>query len=119
MARHNREARGLDQRGRLWRIEYQPDWLSRLKISRRLPEGRRRSSLTLFRNPDRRAQGAPGRVVRTMIRSADGAVRLKVAVEDPDGIVEEVVVVTRPGRDGPRGELVKFVLESRLPPPRG
>jgi len=119
MARHNREARGLDQRGRLWRIDYQPDWLSRFKISRRLPDGRRRSSLTLFRNPDRRARAAPGRVVRTVIRSADGGIRVKIAVEDPDRIVEEVIVCTRPGRDAPRGEVVKFVLESRLPPPRG
>lgn len=119
MTRHNRDARGLDQRGRLWKIEYQPDWLSRLKVSRRLPDGRRRSSLTLFRNPDRRAQASPGRVVRTAVRSADGAVRFRVAVEDPDRIIEEVIVVTRPGRDGPRGEVVKFSLESRLPPPRG
>ncbi|MFO7586749.1 MAG: hypothetical protein R6X22_01625 [Gemmatimonadota bacterium] len=118
MARHNREARGLDQKGRLWRIEYQPDWLSRMKVSRRLPGGRRRSSQTLFRNPDRRAQASPGSVVRTAIRSADGALLFRVAVEDPDRVVEEVIVVTRPAKDGPRGELVRFCLESRLPPPR-
>ena len=43
MARHNREARGVDQRGELWIIGYQPDWLSRVKISRKLPRGRRRA----------------------------------------------------------------------------
>jgi len=118
MARHNREARGIDQTGNLWRIGYQPDWLSRIKISRQLLAGRRRSSLTLFRNPARRAVAAPGRVVRTEIRSADGNTRVRIAVEDPDRIVEEIVVVTRPAKDGPRGELVKFAIEARLPPPR-
>jgi hypothetical protein len=118
MARHNREARGIDQTGSLWRIGYQPDWLSRIKISRQLRDGRRRSSLTLFRNPARRAGAAPGRVVRTEVRSADGSSRFRIAVEDPDQIVEEIIVVTRPGKDGPRGELVKFAIESRLPPPR-
>ncbi len=118
MARHNREARGLDQRGRLWTIGYQPDWLSRMKISRRSPDRTRRSSLTVFRNPERRAQASPGRVVRTEVRSADGLTRFRVSVEDPDGIIEELVVVTRPGKDGPRGEIVKFALEARLPPRR-
>ena len=118
MARHNREARGIDQTGNLWRIGYQPDWLSRIKISRQLLDGRRRSSQTLFRNPARRAGAAPGRVVRTELRSVDGKIRFRIAVEDPDQIVEEIIVVTRPGRDGPRGELVKFAIESRLPPPR-
>ena len=118
MARHNREARGTDQRGRLWRIGYHPDWLSRIKISRQLPDGRRRSSHTLFRNPARRAAATPGRVVRTDIRAADGDTRFRISVEDPDQVIEQVVVYTRPGRDGPRGELVKFVIDSRLPPPR-
>ena len=93
MARHNREVRGIDQTGSLWRIGYQPDWLSRIKISRQLLDGRRRSSLTLFRNPARRAGAAPGRVVRTEVRSADGNTRFRIAVEDPDQIVEEVIVV--------------------------
>ena len=118
MARHNREARGIDQTGNLWRIGYQPDWLSRIKISRQLLDGRRRSSQTLFRNPARRAGAAPGQVVRTEFRSVDGNIRFRISVEDPDQIVEEIIVVTRPGKDGPRGELVKFAIESRLPPPR-
>jgi hypothetical protein len=48
----------------------------------------------------------------------DGNTGFRIAVEDPDQIVEEIIVVTRPGKDGPRGELVKFAIESRLPPPR-
>lgn len=117
MARHNREARGIDQHGTLWNISYQPDWLSRVKISRKLPGHRRRSSLTLFRNPARRAEATPGRLVRTGVQAVDGSAGFRVAVEDPDDIVEQVIVVTRQKRSR-RGELVRFVLEARMPPPR-
>lgn len=116
MARHNRETRATDQHGLLWNISYQPDWLSRVKISRLLPGGRRRSSLTLFRNPQRRAEAEPGRVVRTDIRAVDGSARFRIAVEDPDGIVDSVQVVTNRKR-GRRTEKVKFRLEARMPPP--
>lgn len=112
VARHNRETRAIDQKGVLWNIGYQPDWLSRVKISRFLPGGRRRSSLTLFRNPQRRAEAPPGRLVRTDIRAVDGSMRFRVAVEDPDDVIESVTVVTRKRRNG---EAVKFVLEARLP----
>jgi hypothetical protein len=118
MARHNREARGVDQLGTLWRISYQPDWLSRVKISRQLPGDRRRSMVTLFRNPARRAEAEPGRVVRTGISAVDGTTDFRISVEDPEGIVESVVVVTRKKR-GRKNEVLKYVLESRLPPARG
>lgn len=117
MARHNREARGTDQRGVLWNIGYQPDWLSRVKVSRPLPAGRRRSSLTIFRNPKRRAEAPPGKVVRTDIRALDGTAQFRVSIEDPEGIVDSIVVVARQRR-GKRWEKVKFILEARLPPPR-
>jgi hypothetical protein len=117
MARHNREARGVDQLGTLWRISFQPDWLSRLKISRQLPGDRRRSMVTLFRNPARRAEASPGRVVRTGVAAVDGSADFWVSVEDPEGVVESVVVVTRTKR-GRKNEVIKYVLESRLPPPR-
>lgn len=117
MARHNREARGVDQLGTLWRISYQPDWLSRVKISRQLPGDRRRSMVTLFRNPARRAEASPGRVVRTGVAAVDGSTGFRISVEDPDGVIESVVVITRRKR-GRRTEVVKHVLESRLPPPR-
>lgn len=117
MSRHNREARGTDQHGVLWNIGYQPDWLSRVKISRPLPAGRRRSSLTIFRNPNRRAETTPGRVVRTDIRAVDDSVRFRVSIEDPDQIVESIIVVTRQRR-GRRSEKVSFVLDAKLPPPR-
>ena len=118
MARHNREARGVDQLGTLWRISYQPDWLSRVKISRKLPGDRRRSMVTLFRNPAPRAEAEPGRVVRTGVSAVDGSAGFRISVEDPGDIIESVVVVTRRKR-GRRKETVKFVLDSRLPPPRG
>lgn len=117
MARHNCEARGTDQRGVLWNIGYQPDWLSRIKISRPLPADRRRSSLTIFRNPKRRAETTPGKVVRTDIRAVDDSVRFRVSIEDPGDIVESIIVVTRQRR-GKRSEKVSFVLEAKLPPPR-
>lgn len=112
MARHNRETRAIDQRGVLWNIGFQPDWLSRIKISRLLPGGRRRSSLTLFRNPQRRAEAPPGRLVRTDIRAVDGSMSFRISVEDPDDVIESITVVTRK-RAG--AEAVKFILEARLP----
>jgi len=117
MSRHNREARGTDQRGVLWNIDYQPDWLSRLKISRPLPAGRRRSSLTIFRNPKRRAESIPGKVVKTDIRAVDDSVHFRVSIEDPGDIVESIIVVTRQRR-GRRFEKVSYMLEAKLPPPR-
>ena len=81
MARHNREGRGLDQLGNLWRISYQPDWFRLLKLSRPVPGGRR-SSRTLCRNPARTADAEPGRSVRTRITAADGSVDVAVSIED-------------------------------------
>ena len=109
----------MDQVGRLWRIGFHPDWLSRIKISRDLPNGRRRSSHTLYRNPARRAEAQPGRVVRTEINSVDGRIGFRIAVEDPDRIVEEVIVVTRQGGRGKPSEVVKFMIDARLPGPKG
>ena len=117
MARHNREGQGADQRGNRYGISYQPDWLSRVKFSRKLPGDRRRSMVTLFRNPARRAEASPGKVVRTGVSAVDGSADFRISVEDPDGVVESVIVVTRRKR-GSRKETVKYVLESRLPPPR-
>ncbi|MDH3732876.1 MAG: hypothetical protein OEU54_05045 [Gemmatimonadota bacterium] len=114
MARHNREGRGLDQLGNLWRISFQPDWLKHVKISRPLPKGRRRSSLTLFRNPARAAQSDPGRSIRTRITSLDGEIDVEVSLEDRDLVVDHVVLAIR-RRHGRKTELVKFVLQGGLP----
>lgn len=116
MARHNREGKGLDQHGDLWTVSYQPDWLRWVKISRELPDGRRRSSLTLFRNPERRAQDTPGKVVRTRIAAADGSAEFQVSLEDRGRLVERIAVEVEKPR-GRRRERIRFVLEGGLPGP--
>lgn len=117
MARHNREGQGLDQKGNLWRISYQPDWLKHVKISRELPGDRRRSSLTLFRNPAKRAESEPGRAVRTRITSGDGSVDVSLSLEDRNDDVEQIVVGIRKSR-GRKSELIKLIIQGGLPGPR-
>ena len=53
MARHNRDARGTDQRGYDYEISYQPDWVRLIKVTRTLESGRQ-STKTLFKNPAQR-----------------------------------------------------------------
>lgn len=119
MARHNRDDRGVDQHGELWQLSYQPDWLKRLKISRRLPDRDRRSTVTLFKNGADRAQSETGKVVRTRVRAADGSVDIELSLEDRTEVVESIVVVTRRTRKNGRSERLEFVLEDGLdPPPR-
>lgn len=118
MARHNREGRGIDQHGELWKISYQPDWLRQVKISRELPDGRRRSSLTLFRNPARTAESSPGKVVRTRIAAADGSLDFQLSLEDRGRDVDELIVSLWKKR-GRKRERVKFVLQGGMMPPRG
>jgi hypothetical protein len=113
MARHNREGRGVDQLGNLWKISYQPDWFRLVKLSRPLP-GRRRSSQTLFRNPARHAEAEPGRSVRTRITSADGAVDIEISLEDRTDAIDHVVVGVKQKR-GRKTELLKFVIQGQLP----
>ena len=48
----------------------------------------------------------------------DGKVRFRIAVEDPERIVEEVIVVTRQGGRGKRAEVVKYAIDARLPGPK-
>lgn len=117
MARHNRDAKGVDQQGDLWHISYQPDWLRRVKISRLLPRGGRRSMLTLFENPARRAGAEAGKVVRTRITAADGSADFEISLEDRTDVVESIIVETRRKR-GRRRERIRFVLKNRMPPPR-
>ncbi len=117
MARHNREGKGLDQLGNLWRVSYQPDWFRLIKLSRSLPAGRRRSSQTLFRNPARKAEAEPGRVVRTRISSADGSVDVAFSLEDRDSVVDHVVIGVKRKR-GRKIDLIKFLVQGGLPSKR-
>ena len=50
MGRHNREGKGADQLGYKYQVNYQPDWLRLVKVTRTLDSGRQ-STKTLFRNP--------------------------------------------------------------------
>lgn len=119
MARHNREGRGVDQHGDLWTVSYQPDWLRWVKISRELPDGRRRSTKTLFRNPARRAEDEPGKVIRTRVVAADGSAEFQVALEDRTSVVEELVVELRKPRGRRKPELIRFHVRGGMPPPVG
>ena len=85
MARHNRWGEGEDQCGFRYRISYPPDWLDRIRVTRRLPGGRQ-STKTLFRNPSR----VPG-------LEADRRVRARI--ESPEQGLE-IEVSLRPARDG-------------------
>lgn len=118
MARHNRDAKGVDQHGDLWHLSYHPDWMRRVKISRQLPDRSRRSTVTLFKNEAERAQAEPAKVIRTRVRAADGSTEFEISLEDRTGSVESVVVVTRRNR-GDREERIEFVLEDDLDPPPG
>ena len=118
MARHNRDAKGVDQHGELWHVSYHPDWIKRVKISRQLPDRSRRSMVTLFKNEEDRAQAEPAKVVRTRIRSADGSTDFEISLEDRADTVESVIVVTR-RRRGDSEEQLEFVLEDDLDPPPG
>jgi hypothetical protein len=109
MARHNRTARGEDQRGDGYEISYQPDWLRRVKVTRTLSGGRQ-STKTLFRN-DARPEQEPGSRVRTRVTSAAGDMDFEVELEDPAGIVTRVIVeTTLPG--GERQGRLLFSIEN-------
>jgi len=119
MARHNREARGSDQRGFDYRISYQPDWLQVIKVTRDLESGRQ-STKTLFRNPGYREQ-PPGARVRTQISSSEQGLDFEIVVNDPKGVVRRVIVETVvpkvEGKVGGEEETVLFTLDDYLPPP--
>lgn len=94
MSRHNRQGRGVDQRGFRYSISYQPDWLDRVRVTRRLASGRQ-STKTLFRNPSRHPEAAPGDLIRTTIESAEQDLHVEVALRVEPGQVGEVVVAWR------------------------
>ena len=116
MARHNREGRGADQRGFQYRVNFQPDWLRLVKVTRLLESGRQ-STKTLFRNPARRALAEPGDRVRTRITSPDQGLDFEVSVGDRFAGVKRIrVAYTVFDRDGVPDQ-VEFLLESGLPGP--
>lgn len=119
MARHNREGRGTDQRGFEYTVNYQPDWLRHVKVTRKLKSGRQ-STMTLFRNPADRQEAKPGKKVRTRITSTDQGLDFEVVIRDRGHGVSKFRVayeVSVPGGKGNRTEEVEFTVENELPPP--
>ncbi len=109
MGRHNREARGADQRGYDYEISYQPDWLHQIKVTRTLENGRQ-STKILFRNPTPREQ-PPGPKSRTRITSAEQRLDVEVDLDDPHGVVRRIIVVTAPGTADTSEEELEFIIQ--------
>jgi hypothetical protein len=111
VARHNREGHGADQRGFEYGVEFQPDWLRQVKVTRQLETGRQ-STKTLFRNPSR-PQAEPGERVRTRIVSPDQCLDFEVVLADPRAAVRRIrISYALPDPAGVREEEVEFTLES-------
>lgn len=117
MARHNREGHGADQRGFEYGVNYQPDWLRQVKVTRELETGRQ-STKTLFRNPANGAKAEPGERVRTRVVSQDQGLDFEVTLADPTSSVRRIrIAYAVPSAGGTREEEVEFTFESE-PPPR-
>jgi hypothetical protein len=108
VARHNREGQGEDQRGRRYSVGYQPDWLSQVKVTRELGNGRQ-STKTLVRNPDPPA-AVPGTRVRTHVEARELGLEFEVSLVDPRHVVRRIVVETVVPDGDDRGETVSFVI---------
>jgi hypothetical protein len=119
MARHNREGHGTDQHGHSYAVNYQPDWLRQVKVTRTLDSGRR-STKTLFRNPASQSEAPPGDNVRVRVSSPEQGLDVEVGVGDPRLRVRKVQVyyaVPRPG--GGEDEVVLTLEDGLLPPDPG
>jgi hypothetical protein len=115
MARHNRAARGADQRGDTYELSYQPDWLRLVKVTRTLESGRQ-STKTLFKNPSKREQ-SPGQRVRTRITSKQQRLEFEIELNDPQGIVRRIIVETAPAGESSDERLV-FSIDGQRPAKR-
>jgi hypothetical protein len=110
MARHNRDARGSDQRGCDYEISYQPDWLKQIKVTRALENGRQ-STKILFRNPTPPEQPAGARI-RTRVTCAEQNLDFEIDVNDPNNVVKRIIVVTGPPDGGSTTEdEIEFILQ--------
>src|SRR5687768_4662542 len=100
MARHNRVAKGSDQRVETYEVSYQPDWLRLIKVTRTLESGRQ-STKTLFKNIAKREQ-SPGQKIRTRVESKEQRVEFEIELDDPHGIVRRIIIETvpQPGGEG-------------------
>ncbi|MAN96643.1 MAG: hypothetical protein CME08_06630 [Gemmatimonadetes bacterium] len=115
MGRHNREGKGADQLGYKYQVNYQPDWLRLVKVTRTLDSGRQ-STKTLFRNPTHHRREEPSEKVRTRIVSPGQGLDMEVVVSDPHGSVYRVQVTCMvPTADGDSKKVV-YTLEDSVPP---
>lgn len=115
MARHNRDGRGMDQRGYQYVVEFQPDWLRHVKVTRDLETGRQ-STKTLFRNPADAREAEPGDRVRTRVVSEEQGLDFQVTIDDPGRSVRRIRVACElEGNKGRREEEIEFTLEGLLP----
>jgi len=115
MGRHNREGKGADQLGYKYQVNYQPNWLRLVKVTRTLDSGRQ-STKTLFRNPTHHRREEPSERVRTRIVSSGQGLDMEVVVSDPHGSVYRVQVSCMvPTADGD-SEKVVYTLEDSVPP---
>jgi hypothetical protein len=116
MGRHNREGKGVDQLGYEYQLNYQPDWLRLVKVTRTLDSGRQ-STKTLFRNPTSQRREEPSEKVRTRILSQRQGLDMEVAVSDPHGCVHRIQVTCMiPTGDGGLEEVI-YTLEDSIPAP--
>lgn len=126
LARHNRSGSGVDQRGFSYRVDYQPDWLRKLKVTRKLRTGRQ-STKSLFRNPSDHRCAETGDRVRTAVHCKEQNIDFEVSIRDPHGAIRQVTVTYEIPADGDargsgrtrrrRQEQVVFTLEDGLKPP--
>ena len=100
MGRHNRDGRGTDQAACEYEISYAPDWLSHVKVTRLLEHGRQ-STMTLFRNPEP-PRKAPGKEVRTRIRSEEQGLDVEIVLREPvEQVVRLAIEARAPNLKGP------------------
>ena len=115
MARHNREGHGADQRGFEYTVNYQPDWLKLVKVTRQLETGRQ-STKTLFRNPASGPEANPGERIRTRIVSSDQSLDFEVALSDPRAAVKRIRIAYAVPDDDGAVEEVEFTFEAEPSP---
>ena len=116
MARHNRVARGTDQRGESFEVSFQPDWLRLVKVTRTLESGRQ-STKTLFKNTTKREQ-SPGQKIRTRVDSRELRLEFEIELDDPQGIVRRIIVETAPPGASSAEDRLVFSIDAQPPAKR-
>src|SRR5690606_18074140 len=113
-ARPNQTLRATGPLDRHFELSYQPDWVSRISMSRTVDGAP--TTTTLFANPGYRER-MPGPVVRTRIASPEHGLHFAAILNDPDHVVKRVIVETVATDAAGEEEEVTFTIEDHLPPP--